>query len=162
MSEALQQLVAPRVGTVWEGQGGIYVGVMTGENGAPNYHLIASADEGIELEWGPYGKLIEGADSTRDGIANTKALLASKHAHPAAKWAAEYTKDGHSDFYLPAQRELNLCYATVAEQFSKNWCWSSTQFSANYAWGQGFGGGSQYGASKDYSYRARAVRRITI
>lgn len=161
MSETLQQLVAPRIGAVWEGQGGIYVGVMPGENGAPDYHLIASVDEGVDLEWGPYGKRIEGADSKRDGAANTKALIAASE-HPAANWAAKYTKDGHADFYLPAQRELNLCYATIAEKFAKDWYWSSTQYSAYGAWRQLFAGGYQSYALKNGTGRARAVRRLII
>ncbi len=153
---------APRISTYWEGQGGIYVGVMPGIDGGRDYHLIASVDEGVDLEWGPYGKRIESADSKRDGSANTLALLGSGHEHPAAAWASKYEKDGHSDFYLPAQRELNLCYATCAEQFAKEWYWSSTQSSAYYAWFQGFDDGSQSGADKGTTGRARAVRRLFI
>jgi hypothetical protein len=166
MSEALKEpavaLVEPRVGTYWEGQGGIYVGVMPGIDGGRDCHLIASVDEGEDLEWGPYGERIEGADSKRDGSANTLSLLGSGHAHPAAIWASKYTKDGHTDFYLPAQRELNLCYATCAEQFAKAWYWSSTQYSAGIAWYQHFAGGYQSIANKGYPGRARAFRRLFI
>lgn len=161
MSETLQ-LVAPRVGTYWEGQGGVYVGVMPGIDGSRDYHLIVSTEEGTSLEWGAYSKRIEGADSKRDGAANTLALLGSGGTHPAAAWASKYTKDGHTDFYLPAQRELNLCYATCAEQFAKGWYWSSTQYSAYYAWFQYFYDGYQYYAGKDSTGRARAVRRLFI
>lgn len=160
MSETLQQLVAPRVGMYWEGQGGIYIGVMPAIDGGRDYHLIASTEEGTGLEWGPYGKRIEGADSKREGSANTLAILGSGSAHPAAAWASKYSKDGYTDFYLPAQRELNLCYATCAEQFAKDWYWSSTQYSACYAWLQGFDGGYQGYAGKDNAGRARAVRRL--
>lgn len=161
MSETLQ-LVAPRVGTYWEGQGGIYLGVMPGIDGGRDYHLIASADEGTDLEWGPYGKRVEGADSKFDGSDNTLAILGSGQVCPAAGWASKYTKDGHSDFYLPAQRELNLCYATSAENFVKDWYWSSTQYSAGYAWRQGFAYGGQTLAFKVTRGRARAVRRLFI
>lgn len=155
-------LIAPRLGAYWEGQGGIYAGQMPGQDGARDYHLIVSVDEGVDLEWGPYGKRIEGADSRLDGAANTKALLASGHAHPAAAWAAEYSKDGHTDFYLAAQRDLNLCYATVAEKFADAWYWSSTQSSAGGAWSQHFGGGLQGADFKDLIGRARAVRRLIL
>lgn len=160
--EQAVELVVPQVGAIWEGQGGIYAGVMRGENGAPNYHLIAGTEDGERLEWGGYGKKIMGSDSKLDGAANTKALLASKHSHPGAKWAAEYTRDGHSDFYLPAQRELNLAYATIAEEFADAWYWTSTQCYAYDAWIQSFGYGYQNYASKDYYYRVRAFRRISI
>ena len=161
MTEALQ-LVAPRLGTYWEGQGGIYVGVMPGIDGGRDYHLIASVDEGVDLEWGPSGKRIEGADSKRDGSANTLALLGSGYPHPAAAWASKYTKDGHTDFYLPAQRELNLCYATCAEKFEKDLYWSSTQHSAAWAWCQYFSNGGQISHRQDFRLRARAVRRLFI
>lgn len=160
MSETLQ-LVAPRIGAYWEGQGGIYAGVMPGIDGERDYHLIVSADEGVDLEWGPYGKRIEGADSKTDGLANTKALIAAG-GHPAANWTNEYTKESHTDFYLPAQRELNLCYATCAEKFAKDWYWSSTQSSATSAWYQFFDDGYQLYANKTYPGRARAVRRLFI
>lgn len=162
MSETLQQLVTPRIGAYWEGQGGIYVGVMPGIDGGRDYHLIVSAEEGTNLEWGPYGKRIEGADSKSDGSANTLSLLGSGSVHPAAVWASKYTADGHVDFYLPAQRELNLCYATCAEKFAKDWYWSSTQYSAGYAWFQDFYDGGQSYALKYGTGRARAVRRLFI
>lgn len=155
-------LSVPEVGAYWEGQGGIYVGVMPGIDGGPDYHLIASIDEGVDLEWGQSDKRIEGADSKRDGSANTLALLGSGYPHPAAAWASKYTKDGHSDFYLPAQRELNLCYATCAEKFEKDWYWTSTQSSAGWAWCQSFYGGDPSSCLQDNRLRARAVRRLSI
>jgi hypothetical protein len=96
-------------------------------------------------------------------MANTKAILLADGEHPAAEWASKYTKDGHSDFYLPAQREQSLCFATILNQFeTDDWYWSSTQYSADTAWDQGFGDGTQLNAYKDNTSRARAVRRIEI
>jgi hypothetical protein len=155
-------LVAPRLGAYWEGQGGIYAGLMPGQGDQPDYHLIVSVDEGVDFEWGPYGVKVPECDSRINGAANTRALLGATAKHPAATWAAEYSKDGHSDFYLPAQRELNLCYATIAEKFAPSWYWTSTQYSADGAWYQGFDGGGQYGAGKDGKGRVRAVRRLVI
>jgi hypothetical protein len=155
-------LVAPRLGVYWEGQGGIYAGLMPGQDDAPDYHLIVSVDEGVDLEWGTYGTKVPECDSRIDGAANTRALIGATSKHPAAAWAAEYSKDGHTDFYLPAQRELNLCYATIAEKFAPSWYWSSTQYSADYAWLQGFVNGDQYYADKGYEGRVRAVRRLVI
>jgi hypothetical protein len=162
IAEASLALKAPRIGEYWEGQGGIYAGIMPGEDGQRDYHLIVSVDEGVELEWGGYGSSVEGAGSRYDGAANTKALLASSHDHPAAEWAGKYTKDGHIDFHLPAQRELNLCYATIPGKFAPDWYWTSTQSSAHGAWGQYFDDGNQFFAYKSYAGRARAVRRLFI
>jgi hypothetical protein len=155
-------LVAPRLGVYWEGQGGIYAGLMPGQGDAPDYHLIASLDEGMDFEWGPYGMKVPECDSRLDGAANTRALLGATSKHPAAAWAAEYSKDGHTDFYLPAQRELNLCYATIAEKFAPSWYWSSTQSSAYGAWCQGFAYGFQFADGKNVKGRVRAVRRVKI
>jgi len=155
-------LTAPRLGTIWEEQGGIYVGIMPGIKGGPQYHLIASEDEAESLQFGGYGTRIEGASSTVDGLANTAALLESGIDHPAAAWASKYEKNGVSGFYLPAQRELNLAYVTAAELFGDDWYWSSTQYSAIIAWLQGFGGGRQDFSHKGYYGRVRAFRRLFI
>ncbi len=49
-----------------------------------------------------------------------------------------------------------------AESFKDAWYWSSTQFSAISAWGQGFDGGGQYDGNKNNEGRVRPVRRIQI
>ncbi|HET9678962.1 MAG TPA: DUF1566 domain-containing protein, partial [Gammaproteobacteria bacterium] len=71
------------------------------------------------------------------------------------------TVDGHSDLYLPARRENALLYTNLPELFEKCWHWSSTQYSADDAWGQGFGNGGQNGIHKYYECRVRAVRRFS-
>src|SRR5574341_582387 len=98
----------PRVGQLWPGQG-IYVGVCRGEKGQPDHHLfISTAPQSFnaKVAWGGRGTDDPGARSLHDGLANTRALLASTQPHPAAKWAADLDVDGHKDWYLPAKREL--------------------------------------------------------
>lgn len=154
-------IAAPALGEYWEGYGGINVGVMPLEGGG-FAHLIASIDEAEDLEYGGYDHTTTGADSKLDGAANTLALLTDSKDHPAAKWCAEYSKDGHSDFYLPAQREHSLAWATCAHVFGPHWYWSSTQYSAHLAWRQHFVGGTQYSARKYRSGRVRAFRRLNF
>jgi hypothetical protein len=153
---------APIPGEYWVGQGGIYAGIMAALDGDRPYHLILSVDQVADVAWGGYGHDEDEATSRHDGLENTRALIESERDHPAAQWASQYTKDGHSDFYLPAQRELSLCYATCAEKFEKAWYWSSTQYSAGYTWIQTFADGYQLAGNKDNPGRARAVRRIEI
>ena len=153
----------PALGQYWDGQGGIYAGLMRGENGQPDYHLVVPAGSEAEAEaisWGTPGEAESGACSEYDGTANTAALMQSPHSHPAAEWAAALEVDGHSDFYLPSRRELRLCWVNVPELFAKEWYWTSTQYSPYGAWFQSFGGGGQGNAPKANEYRARAVRRV--
>lgn len=156
---------ALKIGTLCEAEGGIYAGLMRGENGEPDYHLfVAPGDEGEkeEISWGKQGKEIDDAKSEYNGMANTIALVESKHECPAAQWATQLTLNNKSDWYLPARRELGLCYANAHEQFAKVWHWSSTQGSAFSAWIQGFDNGSLYYNRKGAAARARAVRRLLV
>lgn len=156
---------APRIGAPWPGQGGIYAGIQRGRDGAPDHHLIVpTKDAGriADISWGGRGKDIEDAKSDWDGLTNTRALLASPSEHPAAQWAAGLEIDGHRDFYLPSRRELRLAWVNVPELFDDGWCWSSTQYSPDCAWIQGFAGGGQGYGGKDNSSRACAVRRLII
>jgi len=151
----------PKIGEYWDGQGGIYAGVMPVADGGVA-HRIVSMDEGEELQYGGYNHTVKGADSKIDGLTNTIALNDDSVDHPAAKWCSEYTKDGHSDFYLPAQRELSLAWATIAQVFGPHWYWTSTQSSASLAWLQYFGDGRQVLSSKGYVGRVRAFRRLNF
>jgi hypothetical protein len=152
----------PKIGEPWPEQGGVNAGLMRGVNGKPDYFLIISSDpsgKNSGLEWGGYGTQAPGATCEFDGLLNTTDLLKAETDHPAASFAAGVVIDGHNDFYLPARRELSLMYANCPELFETSWHWSSTQFSADNAWVQDFGGGSQRIGTKCYSYAVRAVRR---
>lgn len=144
---------APRIGEVWQEQGGVYAGIIRPEDGAAAYHLIVASGsdgEASDMAWGAYGESEPGAESKWDGKANTTALARSYHDHPAAEWASGLQINGHADWYLPAQRELMLCWVNTPELFAKEWHWSSTQFSSGGAWTQGFTTGSTYIRSKGY------------
>lgn len=161
-SEPIKSAVfTPRLGEYWDGQGGIYAGVMPTEDGGLA-HRIVSIDKAEGIAYGGYNHKTDGADSKIDGAANTLALTGDSADHPAAKWCANYVKDGHSDFYLPAQRELSLAWATIAHVFGPHWYWSSTHSSANSAWGQTFVDGYAYGTDKSGSGRVRAFRRLNF
>lgn len=156
-----EQPVVPALGSYWPGQGGYNTGLVRGENGSPDYYLIVPLlTEQIRAEWGGYGEECEGATSSGDGAANTKALLADSNEHPAAKLASEFTADGHSDFYLPARRELQVAEANVPELFEKAYHWSSTQCSAYSACSMDFGDGWLDFNGKSGVRLVRPVRRI--
>lgn len=153
--------IIPPLGAYWPGEGGFNAGLLRSESGGRDYYLIVAAGPEAEFraEYGGYEHKTDGADSASDGQANTRALLADSKEHPAAKLASEYTADGHSDFYLPARRELQLAEANAPETFSKGYHWSSTQYSAYYAYLMDFEHGWQDYGGKDGERLVRPVRR---
>ena len=92
---------------------------------------------------------------------NTKAMAENKS--DLAKQILALEIDGRKDWYLPARKEARLCYINCQDQFvQSDWYWTSTQRSSDYAYVQDFGGGYQDTGHKDYTYRARAVRRFSV
>jgi len=65
----------------------------------------------------------------------------------------------YGDWYLPSKYELNLLYLqkAVVGGFANSYYWSSSEYSANYAWSQYFGSNNQY---YDYKYNAFYVRAV--
>jgi hypothetical protein len=124
----------PRIGAAWPGQGGTYVGLARGRDGAPDYALIV-AERFTSAQWAR-----------------------------ACEWATEIVVDGHSDFTLPTRTELHLMIANAKELFKPEWHWSSEQYAPNgdSAWAQSFGGGFQGDSRKDNEFLARAVRRVPL
>jgi hypothetical protein len=152
----------PLIGAPWPGEGGINGGLARDEVGKPYWLILppahVSSFEGIE--WGGQGFEEPDAKSEFDGLANTIALCDSSHDHAAARRCHGIVYDGLNDFYLPAKREAAVLFANVREEFEKAWYFTSTQYSADYAWGQYFGDGYQGHATKDFTGRVRAVRRL--
>lgn len=155
------KLHPPAIREYWQGQGGFYAGIVCDIKTNQRWHLIL-AEGYAETTWGGYGQTCDGADSFTDGAQNTQQLLADSNEHPAAQWAASLEIDGHKDFYLPAQKELNLIYINLQDKCAKKYHWSSTQFSSNRAWLQHFEHGYQSIGRKDHQLAVRAVRRLPL
>lgn len=154
----------PGLGEPWPGEGGCNGGLRRGHDGLGDYYLIVppGADAETKAAYGGYEHETPGAGSHDDGAANTRALLADDAAHPAAKFAASFTRDGHTDYFLPSRRDIQVAEANVPELFSKATHWTSTQYSADDAYTMGFGGGIQDITSKSYVRLVRPVRRRFI
>lgn len=152
----------PNIGEAWPGQGGVYAGYVQPHKDRGGYHLIVPTDTAADFEaaCGGYGEKEPGATDDLDGLANTRDLVESAHAHPAAERCAALTIDGHNDFYLPARFELMLCQIYVVELFQRGWYCTSTQYSALTAWYQRFADGGQTINGKDSEARVRPVRRF--
>jgi len=151
----------PAVGEYWPEQGGINGGLVAAHGEVPAHYLIWAKHDAGKFAWGGYEKE-SAATSKRDGVANTKALLAEGD-QPAAEAAAKYSADGHKDFYLPAAAELYLGWLNVPGIFTKDrWYWSSSQRSANCAFFMLFDDGFQDNFDKSIECLVRPVRRAFI
>lgn len=145
----------PQIGEYWQGQGGIFAGDFRGDDGTI-YGLIVPPKEDIgRARWAPDGSLDL---SDWDGMTNTTAL---RNDCPAAKLAAEFTRDGHADFYLPARRELQLAGANLQHLFGKDsWYWTSTPRAEYYTWAVDFEYGHTNLNYRLYEFRVRPFRRF--
>lgn len=146
----------PKIGEYLQGQGGIYVGDILGDDGVL-YGLIASKEQGVgTAKWGYEGKLYL---SNWDGLTNTKSL----RNHPAAKLASDYRADNHTDFYLPSQREMMVALANIPKLFNTDgWYWTSTPRNEYYAWAVGFEDGIVHRHLRDREFRVRPFRRFAL
>jgi hypothetical protein len=129
----LRGVAVPRIGAVWEGEGGVYAGIARGRDGAPDYHLIVGPEFDGTLDW-----------------------------EKACVWPKSVIVDGHTDFALWFRKEQSLSFANVGDLFKPEYYWSCEQFSSYYAYVQGFYNGFQGYYGKGSFCRARSVRRIPI
>jgi hypothetical protein len=137
-----------------------------------------NSPSGTFIQWGCYETLLSGMNETGvgSGAHNTSQRDLCIDAPTAAKAAAAYQFNGYTDWFLPSKDELNLMWSNLADTdnndrnsgvadagnlggFASSNYWSSSQNNSNFAWGQHFLDGDQYGNNiKFYSLRVRAVR----
>lgn len=127
----------PRIGTFWTEHGGIFAGIVAGENNAPDYFLIhaTSEHELFDIDW---NNSIEASQAPINGL---------------------------TDWSLPNRREARLLAINCRDSFDlDSLYWTSEQTAHNdaYAWMQDFFNGYQYYYHKSTKLRARAVRRVFI
>lgn len=157
-------LTPPRIGEIWTGQGGRFLGNIRGDTGQPDYHLVTPM-EFVELrrrKWGTAEK-VPGALNFLDGMANTLAMLDVGSEHAEKVRAIEF--EGHRDFYIAAGHEARLGFINAGEHLNNlGPLWTSTQLAwvDAYAWVQDFDNGTQYVVHKSYEYRAFVLRRLPI
>lgn len=153
----------PRLGEVWPGEGGVFVGIDPTEDGSRNWLIAAPQSVGYfeDLTYGEYGKDVPGAASWHDGRANTQALLATGGDYPAAKKCVEIEHEGHRDYFLGAKLQLAQVYIALHGKLPEKWFLSSTQYSAYHAWTQNFGTGYVTKWYEGYKARVLALRSFS-
>ena len=113
--------ILPLLGTSMGG--GFYAGRIRIEDQV--YALIVAPKAEGELEGPPWiarNKSVPGALSYCDGLTNTQAMEAA--GSKLAKWALDLVIDGHDDWYLPAQDELEVLYRNLKPGTQENYCWA--------------------------------------
>lgn len=133
-------------------------GTYTWNNGSTNWHNTAMVScfdpSGVQL-------------SCRTGRSNTTllaGLVDISAPYVAAKYCDDLTLGGFSDWYLPAQNELEILYALHTQippkgGFAAALYWSSSENSADDARAINFTDGSYVNQQRDGARRVRCVRR---
>lgn len=109
------------IGTPMEG--GYFAGLIRQE--AEIYGLIVAPKDAGEHKstiWIPRMKKVPGATSPNDGLANTRAM--AEAGSKLAQWALDLSIGGHTDWCLPAQDELEICYRAFKPTADQNSQWS--------------------------------------
>ncbi|MBV6304901.1 DUF1566 domain-containing protein [Candidimonas humi] len=146
-------LAIPKLNEYWPGQGGLFKGL----HPLGGYLIAAEALLKDEFQFGLYGKRLDDF-SDIDGAENSRKLI--ELDSPAAKAATAYTRDGHSDFFLPAQRELMLVHVAQGRVADGPVVFSSSPFGSRYAWALGFELGSCFNWRRGHELAVLPVRRF--
>jgi hypothetical protein len=125
----------PRIGAAWREHGGIFLGIVAGAEGQPDYLLILGPEAA-----GPF-----------------------THTH-ALKWARSLSYLGFTDWDLPNRNDSAVAYGNARAKFNRDWYWLSGLHGENDdgAWFQSFNTCNQGYERKSYLFRVRAVRRVAI
>lgn len=146
------------IGDYWVGQGGFFAGDFLGDDGRIYGLIVADCGNAQDIGRARHCENGERDLSQWDGLDNTQRL---KNGCPAALMASQHIADGHSDFYLPARRELQLACANVPHLFGdESWYWSSTPYGESTAWAVHFENGYTDYYDRDLEFRVRPFRRF--
>lgn len=72
--------------------------------------------------WNDSPKCVEGALSYCDGLTNTQAMAAA--GSKLAKWALGLSIGDYSNWYIPSQDELEICYRAFKPTNESNWLYA--------------------------------------
>jgi hypothetical protein len=150
--------------------GGIVAYIL--QSGDPGYNvsvqhglIAAAADQngGAAIAWSNIIDTLVGTTGTAlgTGQANTTAIVGQDGCTSGAAWLCnDLTEGSYSDWYLPSKDELNKLYLNQVAigGFAEESYWSSSEGSADSAWGQSFYDGYQGSPSKTNYNWVRAVR----
>jgi hypothetical protein len=119
----------------------------------------------LEVEWGCYETLLDGADGTAIGTGKqntTDIVNGCAQAGIAARIADNLVLGGKTDWFLPSKDELNqmnIQKATVGG-FTDDYWWSSSEIYATKSWQQYFDGANAQTADDKFRNNGLFVRPV--
>ena len=104
--------------------GGFYAGQI-GVSGVATHNLVigpVASAQSTSLQWKNANTATTGSDSAIDGPQNTADLVADGNAtvYPAAHFCNDLVIGGFSDWYMPTQNELEVCYYNLKPTTTAN------------------------------------------
>jgi hypothetical protein len=104
--------------------GGFYAGQI-GVSGTATHYLIVgpvASAQSTSRQWKNANTATTGAGSVIDGPQNTADIVAdgSSTVYPAAHFCNDLVIGGFSDWYMPAQNELEVCYYNLKPSTTNN------------------------------------------
>ena len=114
----------PPIGAVFGG--GFFAGqISTTADGVATHNLVIgplSTAENASVSWKNATTATPGANSVIDGPQNTADMVAdgSSTVYPAAHFCNDLVIGGFSDWYMPAQNELEVCYYNLKPTTTSN------------------------------------------
>jgi hypothetical protein len=120
----------PAIGEAY--QGGFFAGqISTAGNGIADYNLVIapkSSGENSSKQWKTSNTSTAGTSSVIDGPTNSSNM--NDASHPAAQFCEGLTIGTFSDWYMPAQNELEVCYFNLKPTTTSNSIISGTNTNA--------------------------------
>jgi len=106
--------------------GGFFAGqISVNGDGVATHNLVVGPLSTAEIgatQWKTTLTSTPGTDSVIDGPTNTAAMItAGAAAHPGANFCNNLVVGGFSDWYLPAQNEVEVCYFNLKPGTDNNW-----------------------------------------
>ena len=121
-SSAASNSVTPSIPIGSSYQGGFYAGQI-GVSGVATHNLVVSPVSSGQFtgKWKTSNSETVGTTSVIDGPANTAAMIAAgAAAHPCGQFCDNATIGGYTDWYMPAQNELEVCYFNLKPTTASN------------------------------------------
>lgn len=155
------RIAVPKLGAYLPDYGGVFAGLILGDDGN-TYGLIVARKSDyapISGKYGNRGTKIDGADSSHDGLPNTRAMAAA--GSDIATQVIELRIAGFDDWQIPARHQARIAVTNAPSEIPDSWAWTSTQCDAHSAWYQ-LSNGSQLWYNKGDEGAVFPVRRFSL